>query len=267
MIGVTGSVGKTTTKEFIATLLGAKYRVGKTPGNANSQVGLPLSLLNAPGDEEIFVAEMGMNQPGEMRKLVEIIPPDVAVITKISSMHIEFFPGGVEDIAREKEAILSHSRTQMAILNEQVIGFSPVIASSLPKLVYGGEGDYRLEREGDRYRIWEKGELSPAFSLGWSAEHLSEDFLGAVAVARFFGISWEEIIQKIPDLKTIEHRFERVEKEGVVFIDDSYNAGLLSMCAALSNLPIAKEGGEKDSGAWGDERTWGSFGEHPFGSG
>lgn len=107
VVGVTGSVGKTTTKEFIATLLEGKFRVGKTPGNANSQVSVPLSILNATGDEEVFVVEMGMSNPREIHRLVSIAPPEVAIITKIALAHAVFFTDGLEGIAAAKAEILS----------------------------------------------------------------------------------------------------------------------------------------------------------------
>src|ERR1700722_5387741 len=83
VIAVTGSVGKTTTKEFLADLLKVKFRTAKTPGNSNSQVGIPLSILNSHGDEELFVMEMGMSEPNEIERLVEIAPPYLALITRV----------------------------------------------------------------------------------------------------------------------------------------------------------------------------------------
>ena len=106
-IAVTGSVGKSTTKEFIASILGTKFRVGKTIGNQNSQIGLPLSLIALKGDEEIIVLEMGMTDPGNILDLVKIAAPDIAVLTKIDTNHIELF-GSLEKIAEEKASIFSH---------------------------------------------------------------------------------------------------------------------------------------------------------------
>jgi UDP-N-acetylmuramyl pentapeptide synthase len=137
VIGVTGSVGKTTTKEFIATLLEAKYRVGKTPGNANSQVGVPLSILNSAGDEDVFVMEMGMSLPHEIEKLIDIAPPEVAIITKIALAHAAFFPDGLEGIAAAKMEILSHPSTRLGILNHQASGFCCAGSGGWQKMVYG----------------------------------------------------------------------------------------------------------------------------------
>ncbi|HEX4840153.1 MAG TPA: Mur ligase family protein, partial [Rhabdochlamydiaceae bacterium] len=123
IVAVTGSVGKTTTKEFIATLLSQKYTVFKTPGNNNSQVAFPTAILNADGKEEFFVAEMAMSAAGQIRKLVDIAPPEVAVVTKIGHTHIEFFADGFEGIAAAKAEILSHPKTAHAVLNRQVLSY------------------------------------------------------------------------------------------------------------------------------------------------
>ena len=149
IVAVTGSVGKTTTKEFIATLLSQKYTVAKTPGNSNSQVALPTAILNASGEEEIFVAEMAMSQAGHIRKLVEIAPPEVAVVTKIGHANIEYFSDGFEGIAAAKAEILSHPKTTHAVLNRQVLAYKAFQKEyPLQKKIFAMEpeqGDFVLE--------------------------------------------------------------------------------------------------------------------------
>ncbi len=246
VVGVTGSVGKTTTKEFIATLLEGKFRVGKTPGNANSQVGVPLSILNSGGDEEVFVLEMGMSMPHEIEKLIDIAPPEVAIITKIALAHAAFFSNGMEGIAAAKAEILSHPSTRLGILNHQVAPFSSAKNGSCLKMTYGleeaGDGDFLLCREGMNYFAKERNERTPIFALPFSASHLCENFIGAAAVARAMGMQWSEIIPQAQKLTVYKRRFERVEREGIVFINDSYNANATSMRAALTNLPLPREG-------------------------
>lgn len=240
---VTGSVGKTTTKEFLATLLEGKFRVGKTPGNANSQVGVPLSILNAEGSEEVFVMEMGMSLPHEIEKLVSIAPPEIALITKIAPAHIAYFPEGLEGIAAAKAEIFSHPYTRIGILNSQVAQFKAAERGSCAKMTYGEEGDFVLCREGDLFYVKEKGVKTELFTLPFSAGHLCENFMGAAAVARMMGMQWNEIIAQAHKLRPFKRRFERVERNGIVFINDSYNANPTSMRAALTNLPDA--GGKK----------------------
>ena len=156
VIGVTGSVGKTTAKEFIAELLGGCFRVNKTPGNANSQVGMPLSLLNAKGDEEVFVAEMGMSQPGEIARLVAIAPPEIALITKIASSHVAFFADGLQGIALAKGEILSSPKMRLSVMNAQVVPFFSSVKEVSSNLIYGvGEelSDFKLRKAVEGYWV------------------------------------------------------------------------------------------------------------------
>ncbi len=199
VVGVTGSVGKTTTKEFLATILEGKFRVAKTPGNANSQVGVPLSILNSPGDEEVFVMEMGMNHAHEIETLVSIAPPEVALITKIALAHVANFSEGIEGIASAKAEILAHPLTRIGILNHQVAAFSAAKRGSCLKMTYGLEGkcegaDLLLCREGSAFYIKEEGSRTESFLLPLTAAHLLENFVGAAAVARAMGMQWEEIL-------------------------------------------------------------------------
>ena len=117
IIGVTGFVGKTTSKEFIATLLQGKFKVGKTVGNSNSQAGMPTSILNLEGGKEVLVVEMGMSYPGEIERLVDIAPPDMVLISRIAFSHAENFPDGLAGIAQAKGEILSHPKTRLAIVS------------------------------------------------------------------------------------------------------------------------------------------------------
>ncbi|MBI2809845.1 MAG: UDP-N-acetylmuramoyl-tripeptide--D-alanyl-D-alanine ligase, partial [Candidatus Melainabacteria bacterium] len=246
VVAVTGSVGKTTTKEFVATLLEGKFHVAKTPGNANSQVGVPLSILNSAGDEEVFVMEMGMSAPHEIERLVAVAPPEVALITKIALAHAAFFPEGIHGIAGAKAEILSHPNTRIGILNAQVAEFPVARQTGLcRKMTYGFENsDFVLVPEGEGFFIREGMDRSPVFTLPFTASHLCENFLGAAAVARAMGMQWEEILPQAQKLKSFKRRFERVEHAGIVFINDSYNANLTSMTAALTNLPAPNGGGK-----------------------
>ncbi len=245
IVAVTGSVGKTTTKEFIATLLAQKHTVAKTPGNNNSQVGLPLAILNASGEEEFFVVEMAMSAAGHIRKLVEITPPEVAVVTKIGHANIEYFADGFEGIAAAKAEILSHPKTTHAILNRQVLAYQ-AFQKEYPskKIIFAMDpekGDYVLE---SGWFIKEGEDSSQSFRLPFTATHLCEDFIAAASVARILGLSWNEIISGAHHLKTVDKRFERIERNGFVIINDCYNASPESMEAALSNLPTPSFGGK-----------------------
>lgn len=252
IVAITGSMGKTTTKEFAATLLSASFKVFKTPGNANSQIGLPLSLLNKEEtEEEIIVLEMGMMAHGEIAKLVQIAPPELAVVTKIAPAHLEFFPNGLEGIAQAKSEILTHPKTKHAIINSQASIYSAIDSNGSCKKTYFSlekdrvcpHKDFWMESEGEKLFICSLKEKSPAFILPFDAPHLKENFFAAVMIARYFGISFEKLIQTAKHLELFQKRFEKIEKNGVTFINDSYNANPESMKAALSHLPLPKAGG------------------------
>lgn len=259
VIAVTGSVGKTTTKEFIATLLEGKFAIGKTPGTYNSQATLPLCILNATGEEELFVMEMGMSLPGEIARLVQIAPPDIAFVGRLALAHVAFFPDGLEGIARAKAEILSHPQTKLAILNSSARQFKAFQSLQVPQVIFFGEQEYQLVSSEKGWRIMENGTSSLEFTLPFEASHLRENFLGATLVARKLGMSWKEILLQIPKLKLIPRRFERVERNGIIFINDSYNANPTSMRAAFENLPATQEG--RRIGIIGEMRELGIFSE------
>ena len=208
VIGVTGSVGKTTTKEFIATLMEGKFRVEKTPGNANSQVGVPLSILNSSGEREVFVMEMGMSLPHEMDKLVAIAPPEVAIVTKIALAHVVYFPDGLEGIAKEKAKIFSHPHTQFAILNHQAASFSPMSGGTCLRMTYSLEEDssdcdFVLCKEGTNYYVRERGSAPLLFLFPLQPPIYARIFLEAAAVARAMGMQWSEIYSTSSETNSI----------------------------------------------------------------
>ncbi len=261
IIAVTGSVGKTTTKEFLATLLSQKFTVIKTPGNSNSQVGLPLAILRAKGEEEIFIVEMAMTEFGQIEKLVQIAPPEIAMITKVGYSHVDTVPNGLEGVAAAKAEILAHPATKWAVIEHGAFQF-PVIQNtgSCQKITYAMEpvsADMVLE---PGWHLNYHDNLSPAFRLPFSETHFCENFAGAAAVAYLLGLSWEEIFKGIRDLKSIKLRFEKIDREGVIIINDSYNASPESTKAALENLPKPAFGA-KTILVFGEMMTIGKYSE------
>ncbi len=228
VIGVTGSAGKTTTKEFIATLLMEKFPVAKNSGSMNSQVSLPLTLINWSGEEKVLVLEMGMSHPGELSRLIEIAPPHLGVLTNINYQHAAFFPN-LEAIAEAKCEMFKSPQMEKGIFHLQTEQFAGVRALNLPKTwvhLKDPRADYTLQNIG----------VTPPFT----ESHFQENFLQAVAVCRHFGLSWEEIERGARQLKPYDHRFQKLEKRGILFIDDAYNASPVSVKAALTNLPSGK---------------------------
>ena len=233
VIGITGSVGKTTTKEFIATLLEVRFIVGKTARSYNTHITLPVAILNCD-EAQIFIAEMGSTEPGDIEKKMEIAPVDIGVLTHVSHSHYAFFES-IEALALEKGAILKCSTP---IMSEQ--------ATSLVKPcgeVYGmksGTADMTIYHQKDKWQLRYQNDFSPLFDLPFSAHHHVENFICAALVAKKCGLSFEEIVTQAQKLKPFEHRFQLVQKGDVTFVDDSYNASVASFEAAFAALPKGK---------------------------
>ncbi len=250
ILGITGSVGKTTTKEFAAPLLEGRYKVGKSPASFNSKVTFPLNLLNRTGDEKLLVLEMGMSEPGELERLTRIAAPDVALVTKISLAHAMNFPEGLDGIARAKAEIFSqYPKTRVAIIDLELLEYSEIAdsirAEKITFSIKDRSADYYLSFTDGQFRIDERGVRAHQFDLPFKESHLLHDFTAALAAARQFGMKWEEIERQIPKLTLPKMRFEQFESGGIRFINDAYNANPASMRAALENLPEPKEGGKK----------------------
>jgi len=246
MIGITGSVGKTTTKEFLATLLEGKFRTGKSPSSFNSKVTYPLNLLNRTGDEQVVVLELGMSAPREILNLVQIAAPDIAILTKVALAHALQFPDGLSGIARAKGEIFSQDKTKTAIFDMEFMEYPEIVSSIRAEKVtfstQNASADYFLSMAEGRYRLDERGVRAFEFDLPFKEGHLLQNFAAAIAGARQMGMQWEEIERQIPRLHLPKMRFEQFEKAGVWFINDAYNANPASMRAALENLPEPKEG-------------------------
>lgn len=205
VIGVTGSAGKTTTKELLRAFLSAAGKVHATEGNYNNHIGLPYTILNCPGDADFLVVEMGTNHPGEIKALCDIAEPDIGVVTNVGSAHLEFF-GTREAIAREKGELLRRAKTGFS-LKENV--FLPGEVEACPP---------RLEAALAR--------VLPG------AHNLANASL-AYAVAKGFGVGEERAVEALESFALPGSRWRRTEKWGATFIDDSYNANPESMKAAI----------------------------------
>lgn len=225
VIGVTGSVGKTTTKDMISHILSMKYKVHFTKRSYNSQAMLPVTILEAEGDEDYMVLEMAMSKAGQIKQLVSIAPPSIVVLTPITYCHSENFDS-LGEIAAAKAEIFCMN-TEYAVLHIDSAKFPAVYASCLCKnILYPAKIPL----------------ISP-----YKESHFKDNFVAAYEVARYVGMSDNEIRLASLSLqgKSSQHRFEKVERNGVLFIDDSYNANVLSTCAALDNLPEPQKGGRK----------------------
>ena len=248
IVAVTGSLGKTTVKEFLTELLKAKYRVGSTPGNSNSQSSLPLTILNqTTGLEEILVLEMGMTHPGNLKRLVFMAPPDIAVITTTALVHACNFDS-LEEIGRTKAEIFSHPNTKLGLLDKNIVNFDELCQiGSCQKISFAVEqmADYSLRRGEEHLLLFAPEGRMRLPLLPLPGSHNLHNFLAAAATAKALGMEWEEIALAIPHLKLPERRLQFIEKNGILFINDSYNASPRSLKAALDSLPCPRPGGRK----------------------
>lgn len=243
VIAVTGSVGKTTTKHLIDTVLATRLRGTASPRSYNNHIGVPLTLLAARPTDQYIVVEIGTNAPGEIAALAEIVEPDIAVLTAVGAVHLEGL-GTVEDVLREKASLLSRLRDGgLAIVNGEIDGIDPYL-SEVPAVVTYGRGDgcdlrltgYRFDSEGSRFEV--DGDRS--YTLPLLGEHNALNALAAVAVARRMGLSGEEIADALAATEPAEMRMQRRRigptDAGVMLINDAYNANPLSMASALGAL-------------------------------
>lgn len=249
IIAVTGSLGKTTTKSFIQTLLSSKYHTAVSPGNSNSQVGLPLSILNhTSGNEDVLILEMGMTHPGQISRLIEIAPPEVAVLTSVALVHACNF-NTMEEIAWTKAEIFQHPCTRFGVIHRDLPDFKGIVqASPCAKRTFSlkfREADYYFEEEAAGLLEQGKDTKLCLKKFQLQGKHHLQNLLAAVAVARYFDLSWDEIGERIPFLQVPEGRFQFVAKNGILFLNDAYNAAELSVKAALEALPNPSPGGRK----------------------
>lgn len=253
VIAVTGSLGKTTTKGFLAALLAPYYKLTASPGNYNSQIGLPLTLLNHyRGDEELLVLEMGMTQPNQISRLVEIAPPKIALITSVALVHAANFDS-IQAIGRSKAEVFLSPQTEWGLFDAAVANPDEIKRlGSCQKRSFSSSSksgvlaDYQLiDSYPDSFTILFEGNKIKFPSLVVPGDHNRHNFLAAAATAHTWGLSWEEIQSSLEKLSLPERRFQTVEKQGIVFVNDSYNAALPSVKAALQALPSPAPGGKR----------------------
>ncbi len=249
VVAITGSVGKTTTKDFLLTLLRQKYRVGASVGNQNSQIGLPLTLLNdISDDEDVIILEMGMTEPGNLEQLLTIAPADVALLTSVALVHAGSFEN-LEHIARTKAEIFTHPKTTLGILHRDIPNFDELSSfGRCSKLSFSTrylESDYYLDEEKEHVVVCAKGQSHDLGILKVPGKHNRHNLLAAIAAARSLGVDWRDISEAIPHLQLPKRRLQSISKGDVLFVNDSYNACDVSVKAALDSLPAPLPGGRR----------------------
>lgn len=242
VIGVTGSAGKTTTKDAIAHLLSVAMPTGRTVGNFNNHVGVPLSILRLPGECRAAVLEMGMNHAGEIRELAGIGKPEIGVVTNVGYAHVEFFDSIEGVAAAKRELIEALPASGVAVLNaddERVAKFRDAHPGRSVTFGFSEGADVRAEHyDGARFRA-----LGVDFETSMPGRHGVMNLLAGVAVAREFGIAPERLRDAVRAFTPGNMRGERIEHGGMVIWNDCYNANpeaMESMLAVLAETPAAR---------------------------
>ncbi len=253
VIGVTGSNGKTTTKDMVDALLSQAYRVHKTQGNFNSHIGLPLTILSMPEHTEMIILEMGMRGRGEIELLSHIARPHAAVITNIGESHLELL-GTREEIARAKMEIVSGLRPDgLFVYNgdepllHMLLNEPELRTQSMQKIAFGvnESNDWQVTGVMSRGRstiFTTNVHEDEAWTLPLPGLHNVTNALAAMAIAVHYGVTLEQIRTGLSELKLSGMRIEQVEGAGgVTLLNDAYNASPSSMKAALDVLDGMKE--------------------------
>jgi UDP-N-acetylmuramoyl-tripeptide--D-alanyl-D-alanine ligase len=249
VVALTGSNGKTTTKEMISACLETTFPVLKTKGNLNNLIGLPLTLLNLSEQERIGVLEMGMNVPGEIRRLTEIAEPDVGLITNIEKVHLEGM-GSLERVKEEKGELFRTMRQDGTILVNQDDPRVIDLASEFrgQKITFGVDHpaevmakEIRLQGVGGTcFTLMMEG-VTLEITLPFLGRHFVPNALSAIAAASLFGIELEKVKEALEHLSPSPMRMEVLRpKEGVTLINDAYNANPRSVELALEVLSEMK---------------------------
>jgi len=238
VIGITGTNGKTTTKELIATVLSKKYKTAFTQGNLNNHIGVPLTLLSIAKEDEIAVVEMGANHTGEIAELCQIVQPDYGLITNIGKAHLEGF-GSIENIIETKTA-LYHS-AQIIFVNEE----DKILrqkAESRKQQTQEAEKRNNLIYYGSNGRIIA---MTPCLQIELFGNKIQTQFIGnynlpnilvAAAMGQYFGVATKDICDAIAEYSPQNNRSQIVINNTNTIIADYYNANPTSMKAALINL-------------------------------
>jgi UDP-N-acetylmuramoyl-tripeptide--D-alanyl-D-alanine ligase len=230
VLAVTGSNGKTTTKEITAALLATRYRTAKTEGNLNNDLGLPLSLLRLADDAEVGVLELGMNHAGELRALAAIAGPNVAVVTNVSAAHLEFFASVDEIALAKRELVESLGPDGVAVLNaddERVGRFGEIHPGRVVTYGIESEAEVRaagveaLGLEGTRFRL---DGVGVEFHTPLLGRHNLYNTLAGLAAARALGIELETLVEAVAALRPAHMRGEILDVGEVRIINDCYNS-------------------------------------------
>lgn len=238
IIGVVGSNGKTTTKDIVYSVLSSKYKCVKTEGNYNNHIGVPYTLLQIKENDEFAVVEMGMSSRGEIKFLCETALPDYGIITNIGDSHLEFLLNR-ENVFIEKSEIKNYVDKDRLIifgddfylknLNGIKVGFEKNNNFIIENYTETSEGvSFEIEKE--------------KYSFEMNGKHNCINAAFGTVIGKIAGLSYEEIERGLENCKVTPMRFQKIEKNGIKYINDSYNASPVSMRYSLETLADAYKG-------------------------
>ncbi|AGX43702.1 UDP-N-acetylmuramoyl-tripeptide--D-alanyl-D-alanine ligase [Clostridium saccharobutylicum] len=265
VVGITGSTGKTSTKDLIAAFLSGKYKVFKTKGNFNNEIGLPLMIFELSKDYDVAVLEMGTSNFGEINRLARIAMPDIGAITNIGVAHIEYLKTR-ENILKEKMCIADFFENKNSLVinceNDMLKTVNEYNKAKLEKIGYDESYDLyaknvKLTCENTSFDVITKDNKSHTFTLNMIGEHNVLNALLGIQISIDLGLTFEEMERGLENFQATSMRLEFIKKNDFTIINDSYNANPDSMKAALEVLK--NYSGSRKIAVLG---TMGELGEH-----
>ena len=250
VIAITGSNGKTTTKELVAAALSPLGEIHKTAANFNNEVGLPLTLLGIRKNHKAVVVEIGMRGLKQIEALAPIADPSIGIVTNVGETHMELL-GSIENIAKAKGELVEAIHEGTVILNRDdanVYAMKDKANPNVKVLTFGIYNDANIKAseitaEGlhTKFNVTYKNETY-TYSLPMAGEHNVYNALAAIAAGVALNVKLEDMVKTLQNVKNAKMRFEVSEKDGVTFVNDAYNASPLSMRAALSTMADTYKG-------------------------
>ena len=243
IVGITGSVGKSTTKEMVAQVLSSTFTTAKTPANHNNDIGMPMAILAMPDTTQVAVLEMGMNHFREIAYLSSIAQPDIAVIVNIGTTHMEFLGSQLGIRKAKMEIVEGMDSRGLLLLNGDDVLLRHLDTQPEQRITYFGRTDgcsvqaHDTCQDGDvlRFRV-QAGKLSFPVALNLEGEHFVADAMAAISVGLKMAVPVERIVRSLEAFRPMSGRQEIFREKDYTIIKDCYNAGPESMAAALSVL-------------------------------
>ena len=239
VVGITGSAGKTSTKDLVAAVLSDKYKVFKTKGNFNNEIGLPLMILELDSTYDVAILEMGMRGLGQIKELAEIASPDLGIITNIGISHIEILKTR-ENILKAKMEIATFfdkNNTLVVCGNDDFLGALPEAEYKIVKSGVGenfkiGAKNIALEELSSKFTVYD-GEKEEEFSLDMPGEHNISNLMLGIAIAKELGVSFEEMKRGLKNIEATSMRLELIKKDGFSILNDCYNSSPVAVKSAI----------------------------------